>query len=207
MFQRTTVVGSNASELEGHHATLKAWAKSEGIQLPPIGHNEVIGPSYSLSPAANLAFLSTLERVEAEHSCRACWTDTVTKQSPCNDNTLDALLTDDCPRNHSLGPNKGYNPPWYVRAQRECSLQRSDAYYLAVACWISQAGALCGLRRQRASAKTALKLVDVRNVRGAVRPGDAAGTPDGRRMPWHCKSEYSVSSFVTCYQSTCPVPT
>ena len=105
------MVGSNASELEGQHATLKAWCKSEGIPLPPIGHNEIIGPSQTLSPAANLAFLATLERVEAEHSCRACWTDAVTKQSPCNDNTLNALLTDECLSNHSLGPNKGYKPP------------------------------------------------------------------------------------------------
>lgn len=110
----TTVVGSNASELEEHHATLKAWAISEGIPLPPIGHNEIVGPSESLSPAANLAFLSTLERLEAEHSCRACWTDDMTKQSPCNDNSLDSLLTNDCLANHSLGPNKGYKPPWYV---------------------------------------------------------------------------------------------
>lgn len=111
------MVGANASELEGHHATLKAWAKSEGIPLPPIGHNEVIGPSESLSPAANLAFLSTLERLEVEHSCRACWTDDVTKQSPCNDNTLDSLLTNDCLANHSLGPNKGYRPTWCVCSQ------------------------------------------------------------------------------------------
>jgi hypothetical protein len=115
------VVGSNASELEDHHATLKMWAKSEGIPLPPIGHNEVIGPSQSLSPAANIAFLSTLERLEAEHSCRACWTDDVTQQSPCNDNTLDSLLTDDCLANHSLGPNKGYKPPWCVRAYGSAS--------------------------------------------------------------------------------------
>jgi len=98
-----SMVGANASELEGHHAALKAWAAAQGIPLPPIGHNEVIGPSQSLSPAANLAFLSTLERVQAEHSCRACWTDSVTKESPCNDNSLDALLTDECPANQSLG--------------------------------------------------------------------------------------------------------
>ena len=34
----------------------------------------------------------------------------VTKESPCNDNSLDALLTDDCPANHSLGPNKAFKP-------------------------------------------------------------------------------------------------
>ena len=105
-----STVGANASELEGHHAALKAWAQAQGIPLPPIGHNEVIGPPESLDPAANLFFLSNMERLEVEHSCRACWTDPVTKQSPCWDNSLDALLTNDCLKNHSLGPNKGYRP-------------------------------------------------------------------------------------------------
>ena len=31
----------------------------------------------------------TLEQIDADHSCRACWTDKVTGQSPCNDNSLD----------------------------------------------------------------------------------------------------------------------
>jgi hypothetical protein len=43
-----------------------------------------------------------------EHSCRACWTDPVTGESPCDDNSLDALLTDDCPAKDSTGPNKGF---------------------------------------------------------------------------------------------------
>ena len=106
-----SMVGSNASMLEGQHAQLKAWAAEQAIPLPPIGHNEIIDPEHTLDPAVNLAFLSTLERLGVEHSCRACWTDSVTKQSPCNDNSLDALLTDDCLANHSLGPNKPYAPP------------------------------------------------------------------------------------------------
>lgn len=61
-----SMIGANASALEGHHAALKAWAKGRGIPLPPIAHNEIIGPSESLSPAATVGFLSTLERLEVE---------------------------------------------------------------------------------------------------------------------------------------------
>ena len=88
-----TMVGANASELEGQHAALKAWAKSEGIPLPPMAHNEIVGPSESLSPAANLAFLSTLERLQAEHSCRACWTDAARQNPFASCPTPRALLT------------------------------------------------------------------------------------------------------------------
>ena len=55
-----------------------------GIKLPPIGHNEIIGPSSSLQPASNLNFLATLHALDVDHAARACWTDSVTGQSPCN---------------------------------------------------------------------------------------------------------------------------
>eukprot|EP00040_Diaphanoeca_grandis_P013218 m.66885 g.66885 ORF g.66885 m.66885 type:complete len:534 (+) comp23740_c0_seq2:83-1684(+) len=95
-------VGANASMLEDNHNQLKAWALSEGIPLPPIGHNEIIGPSEAFHPASSLSFLATLERLKVDHSARACYPDPVTNQSPCWDNSLDGLLTDDC--NSSAGP-------------------------------------------------------------------------------------------------------
>jgi hypothetical protein len=87
-----TDVGANTSLLAEQHRTLKAWAATQNIPLPPIGHNEMVGPSETLLPAANLAFVVAAETLELEHTCRACWTDPVTKQSPCVDNSLDALL-------------------------------------------------------------------------------------------------------------------
>lgn len=89
-------IDANATKLEDDHATLRQWAAAEGIPLPPIGHNEIIGPAATLSPARNLAALAAAERLGLEHSCRACWTDAASGISPCADNSLDALLTDDC---------------------------------------------------------------------------------------------------------------
>jgi hypothetical protein len=105
-----SMIESNTSLLETQHILLKEWAKEHGITLPPIAHNEILSPRTTLSPAVTLNYLIMLERLKVEHSCRACWVDPVTKASPCNDNTLDGLLTNDCLQNTSLGPNKGYKP-------------------------------------------------------------------------------------------------
>ena len=86
----------NASALVEHHRMLNVWATAAGITLPAIGHNEIVGPAGAVSPAANFGFLSVLEQLQADHSVKACYPDPVTKQSPCWDNTLDGLLTDDC---------------------------------------------------------------------------------------------------------------
>eukprot|EP00054_Salpingoeca_dolichothecata_P020891 m.132999 g.132999 ORF g.132999 m.132999 type:complete len:363 (-) comp23793_c0_seq1:37-1125(-) len=93
----------NASLLAEHHQMLREWATAQGIPLPKIGHNEFMGPPQTLEPAANLAFLSVLDQLKVDHSCRACWVDSVTGVSPCWDNSLDALLTDNC--------NKTVDPP------------------------------------------------------------------------------------------------
>tara|TARA_B110000208_G_scaffold191207_1_gene257342 strand:- start:192 stop:3446 length:3255 start_codon:yes stop_codon:yes gene_type:complete len=98
-----SMIGANGSLLVDHHAELHAWAASltPPLVVPPIGHNEVLGPAESLAPAAALSFAAALETLAVDHSCRACWTDPVTGASPCDDNTLDALLTNDC--NHTQG--------------------------------------------------------------------------------------------------------
>eukprot|EP00039_Didymoeca_costata_P011955 m.170605 g.170605 ORF g.170605 m.170605 type:complete len:528 (+) comp15340_c0_seq13:316-1899(+) len=98
-----SVIGNNASLLEDNHRQLRAWASLEGVKLNAIGHNEVIGPQSTLSPAGNLAFLVTLEDLNVDHAARACWPDSVTSKSACWDNSLDALLTDDC--NATLEPD------------------------------------------------------------------------------------------------------
>ena len=79
-------IGANASLLAQHHAQLAAWAESNNIPLPPIGHNEIVGPrsvvqqvcwlpalfithfffvppSETISPASNLYFLSVLDQL------------------------------------------------------------------------------------------------------------------------------------------------
>ena len=35
----------NASLLIRHHQLLKGWAEGAQIKLPPIGHNEIVGPA------------------------------------------------------------------------------------------------------------------------------------------------------------------
>jgi hypothetical protein len=46
---------------ESNHAELNAWARDVGVTLPPIGHNEIVGPGQTLLPASNLALISSLE--------------------------------------------------------------------------------------------------------------------------------------------------
>jgi hypothetical protein len=46
---------------ESNHAELSAWARDVGVTLPPIGHNEIVGPGQTLLPASNLALISSLE--------------------------------------------------------------------------------------------------------------------------------------------------
>ena len=91
-----SMLGANASLLAEDHATLHDWASTQGITLPPLGHNEIMGPSEELAPAANLGFLATLDRLGADHSCKACYLIVPGGPSPCFDNSLDGLLTDNC---------------------------------------------------------------------------------------------------------------
>lgn len=114
----------NWSGLEAQHGELAAWAAGAGIPLPPIGHNEIIGPRDTLEPAPNLAFLAALERLRVHHACRACWTDGVTRQSPCFDNSLDGLLTDGCVEPSPLRPG--------CEALRPRSNARVYAWYAAL---------------------------------------------------------------------------
>lgn len=122
-----SMVAANGTLLLDHHATLTRWAVEQNIALPPIGHNEMLGPGETLDPAANVAFLAALEELQVDHACRACWTDKTTGQSPCLDNTIDGLLTDDCtdgsgghglhPECEALQPRAVYYPNlWYAEA-------------------------------------------------------------------------------------------
>ena len=114
-----TMVAANATILIEHHAELTAWCLGQGIPTPAIGHNEVMGPAETLDAAANVAYLTALERLRVDHACRACWTDKDTGQSPCFDNTLDGLLTDDCPHGSPLAPGcepLAPRPSYYVTA-------------------------------------------------------------------------------------------
>ena len=48
-----TMIRSNGTLLVDHHAALAAWAANTSIPLPPIGHNEILGPPETLDPVSD----------------------------------------------------------------------------------------------------------------------------------------------------------
>jgi hypothetical protein len=84
----------NASDMLSQHEEMRVWMKQQSIQnVSRFAHNEAIGPSQILSPAAALSQLAACEYGGVDHLCRACWTDKVSGKSPCWDHSLDGLLT------------------------------------------------------------------------------------------------------------------
>lgn len=90
---------SNGSVLVQQHKQIRLFIDAHHLGIQRIAHNEMIGPSGTLSPGVIVSFLANLERLEVDHACRACWReyDPVTGQryDSCWDQTLDGLLTVD----------------------------------------------------------------------------------------------------------------
>jgi len=80
------------TDMTGNIAAIRAWMVSNGINVPRISINEMVGPNFTFSPGPHVWYFAAAERAGIDSAAHACWQD-VNGIDDCSPATLDGLLS------------------------------------------------------------------------------------------------------------------
>ncbi len=80
--------------IPNHVALMRSWMSANGINIPRIGMNEMVGPWDQTAPGPNVWYLAMGEQAQIDMGCKTCWHDQLPGHDNCNNDSLGGRLAD-----------------------------------------------------------------------------------------------------------------